>query len=83
MLNRKIVDTAYATSMLAAPITGVTAAIAEAPQMPVPTPIRVRRSPTMPSQRPISHAATRHTVRDPSITGRDSRPTFAICANDS
>ena len=69
--------------MDAASITGETAAIAEPPQMPVPTPISVRRSPGTPSSRPYSHAAPRQTARVPSMTGSEDTPTLAASAIES
>ncbi len=51
--------------------------------MPVPTPIRVRRSPSMPSRRPTPQAATSASDRVPSITGSDDNPVWATSASDS
>lgn len=64
-------------------MTGVTAAIAEAPHTPVPTPISVRRSPRTPSRRPIHWAATRHTVRVTSVTGSESAPARSTWPRES
>src|ERR1700722_13412872 len=64
-------------------MTGETAAIADPPQMPVPTPISVRRSRGMPSSLPYSQAALRQTASVPSITGSDVTPTRAASAIES
>ena len=64
-------------------MTGETAAIAEPPQMPVPTPISVRRSRGMPSSRPYSQAAPRQTARVPSMTGSEDTPTRAASPIES
>jgi hypothetical protein len=49
----------------------VAAAIAEAPQIAVPTPITVRVSPRTPSSRPNSQAPPSATANVPSITGNE------------
>ena len=69
--------------MDAASITGETAAIAEPPQIPVPTPISVRRSPGTPSCLPYNQAAPRQTARVPSMTGSDDTPTRAASPIES
>src|SRR3984957_7789662 len=63
-------------------MTGETAAIAAPRQIPVPTPISVRRSRGMPSSLPYSQAALRQTASVPSITGSDATPTRAASAID-
>src|SRR5690606_1232263 len=55
---------------------GATAAMAEPPQIAVPTPIRVlRRLPSF-SQRPSSQAVRKATLRVTSVTARDEAPVF-------
>src|SRR6516162_10355358 len=67
----------------AASITGETAAIADPPHIPVPTPISVRRSPGTPSSRPYSQAAARQMASVPTMTGSEDTPTLAASAIES
>ena len=60
-----------------------TTAIADAPQMPVPTPMRVRMSRSMRIARPMSNAPSRHTASETSMTGSDSAPTVTMLWSDS
>ncbi len=57
--------------------------MAEPPQMPVPTPISVRRSRGTPSSRPYSQAAPRQMTRVPSMTGSEDTPTRAASPIDN
>lgn len=75
MLNVKMVPIAYATRASVAFTTEVTAAIAEAPQIPVPTPISSRNSGWMPNRRPTNQAPLNATAKVPSMTGREPAPT--------
>ena len=64
-------------------MTAVVAAIADAPQIPVPTPIRICVSPRTPSSRPSSHAPPSATASVPSMTGNDSAPTRTTWGSDN
>ena len=57
--------------------TAVLAAIADAPQMPVPTPMSVRTSRPTPNRRPMSEAPPSATARLANITGSDDAYVFA------
>lgn len=59
--------------------TALVAAIADAPQMPVPTPISVCVSPRTPSSLPSTQAPPSATASVPSITGSDCPPTCTTC----
>ncbi len=58
-------------------MTPETDAIADAPQMPVPTPIGTRSRSGTPSRRPRSAAVIRAVASDPSVTGKEEAPTLA------
>ena len=64
-------------------MTASVAAIAEAPQIPVPTPIRVRRSLSIDSARPSSRAPRSATARVPSRTGSDDDPVVTTWWKDN
>jgi hypothetical protein len=78
MLKRKTVLMALVTSSSSALITGATAAMAEPPQMEVPTPINVVALPETLSNFPAKKAVTKTAVKVNAITARDIAPTFII-----
>jgi hypothetical protein len=57
--------------------------MADAPQIPVPTPISVRSRAGTPSRRPSRAAAVRQTASVPIITGSDATPVRRISPRDS
>jgi hypothetical protein len=64
-------------------MTASVAAIADAPQMAVPTPIKVRVSPRRPSIWPVTHAIKRAAASVPSKTGIDRTPIERTWPSDS
>ena len=75
MLKRNIVDMEWAISSSFAPITGAVAAIADPPQMAVPTPIRVAVTESSRRTLCMAQAERNAAVRVKAITTRDSLPT--------
>ncbi len=82
-LKMKIVEIAYAISAWVASTIPATAAIADAPQMPVPTPTSVRRRGETRKAPPMTAAPASATASVPSITGSDFAPTRRICPSAS
>ena len=82
-LKVKMVEIAYETSASEAAITASVAAMADAPQIPVPTPIRVRRSRSIDRARPRRAAPTRATAREPSRTGNEDTPVLNTSCSES
>src|SRR6185437_7584762 len=64
-------------------MTASVAAMADAPQMAVPTPINVRTSPPTRSTRPPSQAIPRAAAKVPVSTGRDAAPVDTTWPSDS
>ena len=76
MLNKKIVDIACATSSSLARITGAVAAMADPPQMDVPTPIRVVVLPSIFIALPTKYAVRNEALSVNTITANDCPPTL-------
>jgi len=76
MLNKKIVEIARVTSSSSALMTGATAAIADPPQIDVPTPIRTVVFPFSFSSLPAAKAMRKTDKKVKSITRSETLPTL-------